>query len=248
MFPFSPQLMHALSQPTISSPCDELQCSHLCLLAPAAKGRSGAPALTGDQAVREPTAVCRCPKGMLLSKDKMTCSLPTESSFILLLSRTAVYQVNDLIVVVRPERSCQLLVEFDDILVLLISNFILPSASQLVDLLALHASWWYSFEKNAYQPRFSPPWGNWSLGPGRVHPGAFYVCGWCRTRICGCVETGWPQVQTGTDTHRTNPKAEGRLNHNFVQGFAWSLVSEAGITQPHHVFKKGYLHYPLLYC
>ncbi|XP_030290564.1 low-density lipoprotein receptor-related protein 2 isoform X2 [Sparus aurata] len=91
--PFGLKLMHALSQPTISSPCDKLQCSHLCLLAPAAKGRSGAPASMGDQSVREPTAVCRCPKGMLLSKDKMTCSLPTESSFILLLSRTIVYQI-----------------------------------------------------------------------------------------------------------------------------------------------------------
>ncbi|KAM8744391.1 uncharacterized protein AB9X84_018373 isoform 3-T3 [Acanthopagrus schlegelii] len=91
--PFGLKLMHALSQPTISSPCDRLQCSHLCLLAPAVKGRSGAPALTGDRAVREPTAVCRCPKGMLLSKDKMTCSLPMESSFILLLSRTTVYQI-----------------------------------------------------------------------------------------------------------------------------------------------------------
>ncbi|XP_073334409.1 uncharacterized protein [Pagrus major] len=89
--PFGLKLMHALSQPTISSPCDKLQCSHLCLLAPAARGKSGAPASMGDPAV--PTAVCRCPKGMLLSKDKITCSLPTESAFILLLSRTTVYQI-----------------------------------------------------------------------------------------------------------------------------------------------------------
>uniref|UniRef100_A0A4W6BST5 Si:dkey-88l16.3 n=1 Tax=Lates calcarifer TaxID=8187 RepID=A0A4W6BST5_LATCA len=75
--PFGLKLMHALSQPAISNPCDELQCSHLCLLAP--------PGLT---------AVCRCPKGLLLSKDKITCSLPTESSFILLLSHTTVYQIH----------------------------------------------------------------------------------------------------------------------------------------------------------
>uniref|UniRef100_A0A8P4G0N3 EGF-like domain-containing protein n=1 Tax=Dicentrarchus labrax TaxID=13489 RepID=A0A8P4G0N3_DICLA len=91
--PFGLKVMHALSQPTISSPCDQLHCSHLCLLAPAVRGRSGAPGTPGAPAVRAPTAVCRCPKGMLLSKDKITCSLPMESSFILLLSQTTVYQI-----------------------------------------------------------------------------------------------------------------------------------------------------------
>ncbi|XP_044029701.1 low-density lipoprotein receptor-related protein 2-like isoform X2 [Siniperca chuatsi] len=86
--PFGLRLMHSLSQPAISSPCDQLHCSHLCLLAPA--GRSGAP---GSPAEGGPTAVCRCPKGMLLSKDKITCSLPMESTFILLLSHTTVYQI-----------------------------------------------------------------------------------------------------------------------------------------------------------
>lgn len=99
----SPQLMHVLSQPAISSPCDQLHCSHLCLLAPAVKGRSGAPGSPGAPALKGPTAICRCPKGLLLSKDKITCSLPMESTFILLLSRTTVYQVNGLIVVSRPE-------------------------------------------------------------------------------------------------------------------------------------------------
>lgn len=98
MFPLSPQLMHALSQSAISNPCDRLRCSHLCLLAPAVRARSGAPVAKG------PTAVCRCPKGMLLSKDKLTCSLPVESSFILLLSRTTIYQVNGLIMVSGPEK------------------------------------------------------------------------------------------------------------------------------------------------
>ncbi|TMS08113.1 Low-density lipoprotein receptor-related protein 1B [Larimichthys crocea] len=88
--PFGLKLMHGLSQPAIPSPCDQLHCSHLCLLAPAVRGRSGAP---GAPAARGPTAVCRCPKGMLLSKDKITCSAPTESTFILLLSRTTVYQI-----------------------------------------------------------------------------------------------------------------------------------------------------------
>ncbi|XP_061656895.1 low-density lipoprotein receptor-related protein 2 isoform X2 [Syngnathoides biaculeatus] len=78
--PFGIKLMHSLSQPTIINPCDQLQCSHLCLL-------------TVGVAVMEPAAVCRCPKGLLLSKDKISCAPPLESTFILLLSRTTVYQV-----------------------------------------------------------------------------------------------------------------------------------------------------------
>ncbi|KAK5900683.1 hypothetical protein CgunFtcFv8_025624 [Champsocephalus gunnari] len=80
--PFGLKLMHALSQPDISSPCERRHCSHLCLLAPAT--RPSAP----------PTAVCRCPKGLLLSKDKKTCSLPADSTFIMLLSHTTVYQIH----------------------------------------------------------------------------------------------------------------------------------------------------------
>ncbi|KAM7369179.1 hypothetical protein PAMP_013472 [Pampus punctatissimus] len=91
--PFGLKVMHALSQPAISSPCDLLHCSHLCLLVPAARGRSGVLESAGAPVVRGPTAVCRCPKGLLLSKDKMTCSLPLESTFILLLSHTTVYQI-----------------------------------------------------------------------------------------------------------------------------------------------------------
>nr|XP_008280588.1 PREDICTED: low-density lipoprotein receptor-related protein 2-like [Stegastes partitus] len=88
--PFGLKLMHVLSQPAVSSPCDHLQCTHLCLLAPAGKGRSVVP---GSPAGRGPNAVCRCPKGLLLSKDGITCSLPRESSFILLLSQKTVYQI-----------------------------------------------------------------------------------------------------------------------------------------------------------
>ncbi|XP_047426561.1 low-density lipoprotein receptor-related protein 2-like isoform X2 [Mugil cephalus] len=82
--PFGLKVMHALSQPSISSPCDNLRCSHICLLAPAVRGKSG---------VAGTPAVCRCPKGLLLSQDKMTCSLPRESSYMLLLSRNTVYQI-----------------------------------------------------------------------------------------------------------------------------------------------------------
>ncbi|XP_042365557.1 low-density lipoprotein receptor-related protein 2-like [Plectropomus leopardus] len=92
--PFGLKLMHTLSQPAISNPCDQLHCSHLCLLAPPMRGKSGALGSPGFPAGTNPTAVCRCPKGLLLSKDKMTCSVPVDSTFILLLSRTTVYQIH----------------------------------------------------------------------------------------------------------------------------------------------------------
>uniref|UniRef100_A0A668TZW5 EGF-like domain-containing protein n=1 Tax=Oreochromis aureus TaxID=47969 RepID=A0A668TZW5_OREAU len=76
--PFGLKLMHALSQPAVPSPCDHLRCSHICLLAPPVTGRF---------------AVCRCPKGLLLSKDNITCSQPRDSSFILLLSQNTIYQI-----------------------------------------------------------------------------------------------------------------------------------------------------------
>lgn len=63
--------------------------------------------------VRGLTAVCRCPKGMLLSKDRITCSVPMESTFILLLSRTTVYQVNFLTLVwTCQEFACSLIVNY----------------------------------------------------------------------------------------------------------------------------------------
>ncbi|KAM9734824.1 uncharacterized protein ACNS7B_014278 [Menidia menidia] len=86
--PFGLKVMHAVSQPTVPSPCDFIRCSHLCLLAPTTRGQSGA---AGSPAA--PAAVCRCPKGLLLSPDKITCTPPKESSFIMLLSSDTVYQI-----------------------------------------------------------------------------------------------------------------------------------------------------------
>ncbi|XP_008323120.1 low-density lipoprotein receptor-related protein 2-like isoform X2 [Cynoglossus semilaevis] len=85
--PFGLKVLHVLSQPAAPSPCDQLRCSHICLLAPVSGGRSGVSVVGGL------SAVCRCPKGLLLSKDRVTCTLPTESTFILLLSSTAVHQI-----------------------------------------------------------------------------------------------------------------------------------------------------------
>ncbi|XP_034564755.1 low-density lipoprotein receptor-related protein 2-like isoform X2 [Notolabrus celidotus] len=88
--PFGLKVMHVLSQPAIPNPCEQLHCSHLCLLAPQ-RGKSSA---SGIPAGRGPMAVCRCPKGLLLSKDKITCQLPMDSTFILLLSQTTVHQIH----------------------------------------------------------------------------------------------------------------------------------------------------------
>ncbi|XP_028318085.1 low-density lipoprotein receptor-related protein 2 isoform X3 [Gouania willdenowi] len=82
--PFGLKLMHSISQPSISSPCEQLRCSHLCLLSPVENRKSA------DQG---PAAVCRCPKGLLLSSDMKTCSQPVDSSFILLLSPQVIYQI-----------------------------------------------------------------------------------------------------------------------------------------------------------
>ncbi|CAL8280063.1 unnamed protein product [Merluccius merluccius] len=83
--PFGLKVMHPLSQPAIPSPCDRTRCSHICLLGPGSR--------SGALAPRGPTAVCRCPPGLLLSRDRLACSPPAESAFILLLSQTSITQV-----------------------------------------------------------------------------------------------------------------------------------------------------------
>ena len=74
--PFA-QAIHPLLQSVTSNPCESLQCSHMCLLAPG------------------PQAVCRCPAGLLLTGDGVTCSplVDSSSSFLLMLSPTTVTQV-----------------------------------------------------------------------------------------------------------------------------------------------------------
>uniref|UniRef100_A0A8C7SB18 EGF-like domain-containing protein n=1 Tax=Oncorhynchus mykiss TaxID=8022 RepID=A0A8C7SB18_ONCMY len=74
--PFGIRIMHPLRQTNVSSPCEKLQCSHICLLAP---GLS--------------TAVCRCAAGLLLAGDGLTCSTLVDTTFLLLLSPTAVTQI-----------------------------------------------------------------------------------------------------------------------------------------------------------
>ncbi|XP_042158737.1 low-density lipoprotein receptor-related protein 2 isoform X5 [Oncorhynchus tshawytscha] len=84
--PFDIRIMHPLRQTNVSSPCEKLQCSHICLLAP---GLS-----TGPRAGSTgPKAVCRCAAGLLLAGDGLTCSTLVDTTFLLLLSPTAVTQI-----------------------------------------------------------------------------------------------------------------------------------------------------------
>ncbi|KAJ8381103.1 hypothetical protein SKAU_G00018810 [Synaphobranchus kaupii] len=73
--PFGLKVIHELLQPNMRNPCTKLNCSHLCLLAPGLKG------------------TCRCPSGLLLAEDGITCTSSEDDSFLLLLSPTAVTQI-----------------------------------------------------------------------------------------------------------------------------------------------------------
>ncbi|KAI4900074.1 hypothetical protein NFI96_023497 [Prochilodus magdalenae] len=68
-------VVHSLLQPSVENPCVSSRCSHLCVLAPGLKG------------------VCKCPSELVLDKDELTCSKPNDSTFLLLLSPTALTQV-----------------------------------------------------------------------------------------------------------------------------------------------------------
>ncbi|XP_071207676.1 low-density lipoprotein receptor-related protein 1 isoform X2 [Salvelinus alpinus] len=84
--PFGIRMMHPLQQTNVSSPCEKLQCSHICLLAP---GLSSGPRAGSTG----PKAVCRCAAGLLLAGDGLTCSTLVDTTFLLLLSPTAVTQI-----------------------------------------------------------------------------------------------------------------------------------------------------------
>ncbi|XP_023147773.1 very low-density lipoprotein receptor isoform X3 [Amphiprion ocellaris] len=54
--PFAVKIIHPMLQMSTENPCNMVDCSHLCVLAPG------------------PSAVCKCPSGLLLAEDGMTCS------------------------------------------------------------------------------------------------------------------------------------------------------------------------------
>lgn len=69
------QIVHPLLQTGIKSPCEKMDCSHMCVLAPG------------------PKAVCKCPPALLLAEDGLTCSSLINSAFLLMLSPSSVTQV-----------------------------------------------------------------------------------------------------------------------------------------------------------
>ncbi|XP_010875197.2 low-density lipoprotein receptor-related protein 2 isoform X2 [Esox lucius] len=73
--PFVLKVVHPLLQMSTKNPCEELHCSHLCVLAPGFK------------------AVCKCPSGLLLMQDGLSCSKLVNSAFLLVLSPTTVTQI-----------------------------------------------------------------------------------------------------------------------------------------------------------
>ncbi|XP_050002772.1 low-density lipoprotein receptor-related protein 1-like isoform X2 [Alexandromys fortis] len=73
--PFGLKIMHEVLQPKSSSPCLDRGCSHLCLLSPRAKGS------------------CRCPVGLLLADDGITCVSLQESAFVFLVLPTVLTQI-----------------------------------------------------------------------------------------------------------------------------------------------------------
>ncbi|XP_059193208.1 very low-density lipoprotein receptor [Centropristis striata] len=73
--PFGVKIIHPLLQTGIASPCEKVKCSHMCVLAPG------------------PKAVCKCPFGLLLADDGLTCSSLVSSAFLLMLSPSIVTKI-----------------------------------------------------------------------------------------------------------------------------------------------------------
>ncbi|XP_043915687.1 low-density lipoprotein receptor-related protein 2-like [Protopterus annectens] len=73
--PSGVKIMHEILQPVTNNPCENLMCSHMCLLRMGLKGS------------------CHCPMGLLLSDDGSTCVSPKDTAFLLLASPGAIFQV-----------------------------------------------------------------------------------------------------------------------------------------------------------
>ncbi|KAG7222111.1 hypothetical protein INR49_016683 [Caranx melampygus] len=73
--PFGVKIIHQLLQMGNQNPCEKMDCSHMCVLAPG------------------PRAVCKCPSGLLLAEDGVTCSSLVNSAFLLILSPSTVTQI-----------------------------------------------------------------------------------------------------------------------------------------------------------
>ncbi|XP_075458989.1 low-density lipoprotein receptor-related protein 2-like [Ascaphus truei] len=72
--PYGLKVMHEVLQPRVDNPCQNLGCSHLCLIGPGLEGS------------------CWCPMGLLLSNG-FNCVAFTDSPFLLMASPTSVTQI-----------------------------------------------------------------------------------------------------------------------------------------------------------
>ncbi|XP_045854082.1 low-density lipoprotein receptor-related protein 1B-like isoform X4 [Meles meles] len=73
--PHGLKIMHEVLQPKAPNPCLDARCSHLCLLSPRSK------------------ASCRCPVGLLLTDDGITCVPLEDFAFLFLALPTAIMQI-----------------------------------------------------------------------------------------------------------------------------------------------------------
>uniref|UniRef100_A0A8D1T6B6 EGF-like domain-containing protein n=1 Tax=Sus scrofa TaxID=9823 RepID=A0A8D1T6B6_PIG len=73
--PYGLKIIHEVLQPRSSNPCLDTGCSHLCLLSPRSKGS------------------CRCPVGLLLADDGVSCVPLKESAFLFLVLPTGIMQI-----------------------------------------------------------------------------------------------------------------------------------------------------------
>ncbi|XP_061907557.1 very low-density lipoprotein receptor isoform X1 [Entelurus aequoreus] len=73
--PFGIKIIHQMLQLSTENPCKKKDCSHLCVLAPGLR------------------AVCKCPSGLILADDALTCTNLVDAAFLLLLSPSTVTKI-----------------------------------------------------------------------------------------------------------------------------------------------------------
>lgn len=69
------QIIHPVLQTGPVELCQQKACSHMCVLAPG------------------PVAVCRCPAGLFLAEDGVSCSSQEDDAFLLMLSPSTITKV-----------------------------------------------------------------------------------------------------------------------------------------------------------
>ncbi|XP_037339555.2 low-density lipoprotein receptor-related protein 2 isoform X1 [Pungitius pungitius] len=73
--PFGVKVIHPFLQLGVENRCEKMRCSHMCVFAPG------------------PKAVCKCPAGLILAEDGLTCSSMVNSAYLLMLSPSTVTKI-----------------------------------------------------------------------------------------------------------------------------------------------------------